>query len=99
MAALNDIQVAEKLLPIEKRIRNMNNFSRADVQDSLNAIWGNGYSPDKKKEILKDMIARTGVKNIGIRTLYTPRAGLTEGDKTMDFLSDLMSYSGVKERY
>jgi hypothetical protein len=97
--ALTDIEIIEKLLPIEKRIRAKNDFSREDVQLSLNAIWGKGFSPDRKKQILKEMITRTGVKKIGIKTLYTPRAGLIEGDKTMDFLSDLMSYQGVKERY
>jgi hypothetical protein len=95
---LTEAGIKIKLQDIESKIKQKNNFSREDVQTALNAIRGYGFSVDRKKEILKDMIARAGIKIIGLKTLYTPRQGLTETDKTLDFLSDIYSYHGVIER-
>ncbi len=99
MVSITDSEIVEKLKLMENKIKSKQNFSREDIQNCLNAVWGYGLSPNRKKEILKDMIVRTGVKKIGLKTLYTPRVGLVEGDKTLDFLSDLLSYRGVRERY
>jgi len=98
MAKLTEIEIQNKFKDIENKIKAKNNFTRTDIQEALNGIKGYGYSPDYKKEKLKEMIGRTGVKVIGIRTLYEPRGNLKEEDKTMDFLKDIYSYSDVIER-
>jgi len=94
---ITDTEIEQRLLKIENKIKGKNDFSRDDVQKALNAIRGKGLRIEEKKEALKNMIGRTGVKNIGIKTLYTPRQGLKETDKTFEFLSDIKSYRGVLE--
>ena len=98
MAKLTEIEIQNKFKNIEKNIKGRNNFTRADIQEALNEIRGQGFSPDYKKEKLKEMIGRTGVRDIGFKTLYQPRGDLKEEDKTMDFLKDIYSYDGVLER-
>lgn len=98
MPKLTEIEIQNKFKNIEKKIKAKNNFTRADVQEALNKIRGYGFSPDYKKEKLKEMIERTGIKDIGIRTLYQPRGDLKEEDRTNDFLRDIYSYIGVIER-
>lgn len=98
MEKLSDLEIERKLEPIAKKIKAKNDFSRADVQEALNRIYGQGLSPDRKKEILKKMIEGTGIKKIGLKTLYTPREDFREEDKTLKFLDDLYSYRGVVER-
>ena len=98
MAKLTEIEIQNKFKNIENRIKTKNNFTRADIQEALNGIRGYGFSPDFKKEKLKEMIGRTGIKDIGIRTIFEPRGNLKEVDKTMDFLKDIYSYSDVIER-
>jgi hypothetical protein len=95
---LSEVEIRNKLSDIEKKIKGKNDFTRADIQTALNQLRGYGYSPEYKKEKLTEMIRRTGVKEIGIRTTYTPREGLKETDKTNDFLKDIYSYIGVIER-
>jgi len=97
MTKLTDIEIQDKYKNIENRIKTGGNFTRTDIQESLDKIKGYGYSPDFKKQKLSEMIKRTGVRVIGIRTTYTPREDLKEEDKTMDFLKDIYSYSGVIE--
>jgi len=98
MAKLTEIEIQNKFKDIENKIKAKNNFTRTDIQEALNGIKGYGFSPDYKKEKLKEMIGRTSVKVIGTRTILTPRDDLKEVDKTMDFLKDIYSYSGVIER-
>ena len=98
MIKITEIEIQNKLKDIENKIKAKNNFTRADIQESLNKIRGYGFSPDYKKEKLSEMVTRTGIKDIGIRTIYTPREGLKEEDKTLAFLSDIYSYTGVIER-
>ena len=98
MVKLTEIEIQNKFKNIEKNIKGRNNFTRADIQEALNGIRGYGFSPDFKKEKLKEMIGRTGVRDIGFKTLYQPRGDLKEEDKTMDFLKDIYSYDGVIER-
>jgi len=95
---LTEAGIKIKLKDIESKIKQKNDFSREDVQIALDSIRGYGFSPYRKKEILKEMMVRIGIKIIGLKTLYTPRQGLTETDKTLDFLSDIYSYHGVIER-
>jgi len=98
MAKLTDIEIQNKFKNIENRIKTGGYFTRTDIQESLNKIRGYGYSPDYKKEKLKEMIGRTGVRDIGFKTLYQPRGDLKEEDKTFNFLKDIYSYSDVIER-
>ena len=97
MAKLTDIEIQDKFKNIENRIKTGGYFTRTDIQEALDKIRGYGYSPDFKKQKLSEMIKRTEVKIVGIRTTYTPREDLKEEDKTMDFLKDIYSYSGVIE--
>ncbi len=97
MATLTDLQIEEKLKNIENKIKAKNDFTREDIQNSLNAIYGYGFSPADKKDILKAMIKRTNVKIEGV--FYTPRIrSMDYGDKTYSFLSDLETYRGIRER-
>ena len=100
MERLSELEIRERLEPVTKRIKMQNNFSRADIQDCLNRLYGKGFSPERKKEILKKAIEGTGIKKIGLKTLYTPRAdhSIGEEDKTLKFLDDIYSYRGVVER-
>ena len=97
MASLTNIEIINKLKPIESKIKAKNTFYREDIQLALNAIWGQGLSPDKKKEILSAMIGRTGVKIE--RSFYSSRIQNYEyGDRTYAFLDDLDTYRGIRER-
>jgi hypothetical protein len=98
MVKLTEIEIQNKHKDIENRIKARDNFTRTDIQEALDKIKGYGYSPDYKKEKLKEMILRTEVKDIGIRTIFEPRGNLKEEDKTFDFLNDIYSYIGVIER-
>ena len=82
------------LKDIEDKIKSKNNLFREDIQNVFDRLKGKGYSLDSKKQILIDLVVRTGYKKIGIRTLVTPRQGLEETDKTFDFVDDLKSYNG-----
>ena len=84
---------------IEIRIKQKMDFSRADVQDALNRLRRRGVTPEQKAQFIKAMVLRSGVKKIGIKTLYTPRSDFPpkEVDKTLDFLQDLYTYNGVNE--
>ena len=94
---LTDLQIEEKLKKIETNIKAKNDFTREDIQNSLNAIWGNGFSIERKKEILTAMIKRSNVKIEG--AFYSPRIRAYDyGDKTYSFLSDIETYRGVRER-
>jgi len=97
MASLSDIETEEKLKKIENSIKARNTFTREDIQNSLNAIWGYGFSIERKKEILTAMIKRSNVKIEG--AFYSPRIRSNDyGDKTYSFLSDIESYRGIRER-
>ena len=98
MAKLTDIEIQDKFKNIENRIKTGGYFTRNDIQEALDKIKGYGYSPDFKKQKLSELIKRTNVKVIGIRTIFEPRGNLKEEDKTMDFLKDIFSYDGVIER-
>ena len=92
-----DLQIEEILKNIEKKIKAKNDFTREDIQNSLNVIYGYGFSIDRKKEILTAMIKRSNVKIEG--AFYSPRIrSYGYGDKTYSFLSDILSYRGVRER-
>ncbi len=94
---LTDLQIEEKLKKIETNIKAKNDFTREDIQNSLNAIWGNGFSVERKKEILTAMIKRSNVKIEG--AFYSPRIRSYDyGDKTYSFLSDIETYRGIRER-
>ncbi len=82
------------LQDIENKIKSKNNLFREDVQNVLDRLKGKGYSLDFKKQSLIDLLTRTAIKKVGIRTLVTPRQNLEEIDKTFDFLDDLKSYNG-----
>jgi len=94
---ITDIEIEKRLKDIENTIKSKNDFSRADIQKALNRIKGKGMFISEKKIALRKMIGRTGVKDIGIRTTYTPRQGLKEEDKTLKFLDDIKSYRGILE--
>lgn len=97
MTTLSDLEIKNKLKPIEDKIKFRKDFTRTDIQNALNEIYGQGLSPDNKCQILKSMVGRTGIKKIGIRTVYKPREDLKEVDKTYDFIKDIYSYKGVLE--
>jgi len=90
-------QIEEKLKVIEGGIKLKKNFTRYDIQSALDLIAGYGYSVADKKNFLKELILRSGVKKIGIKTNWTPREDLEEEDKTLKFLDDILSYRGVIE--
>lgn len=98
MSKPTEIEIQNKFKDIEKRIRAKKTFTRADIQEALDKIKGQGYSPDYKKQKLSEMIGRTEVKIIGMKTVLEPRGNLEEVDKTNDFLKDIYSYSDVIER-
>jgi hypothetical protein len=99
MEKLDEAQIQQRLSKIEANIKMKNDFSREDIQNSINMLRYKGFSPERKRDILKQMIGRTGVKRIGLKTLYTPRAdhSIGEEDKTLKFLDDLYSYRGIKD--
>ena len=97
MAKLSDLEIKNKLKNIEDKIKFKKNFTRTDIQNALDEIYGQGLSPSSKCQILKSMVDRTGIKDIGIRTVYKPRENLKEVDKTYDFIKDIYSYKGVLE--
>jgi hypothetical protein len=99
MAKLTDKQIEDKLKPIENKIRNLNNLTRGDIQDMINTIIWYMESYDELKKYMEEMVVRTGVKNIGVRTTYTPRQGLKEEDKTLHFIKDLRTYRLIEERF
>jgi len=97
---LKEAEIVAKLLPTEKKIKaNPKNFSREHLNNAIQTILYDVESFDELIEQLKKMIDRSGVKKIGMRTLYTPRIGLDEVDKTHDWISDVLSYAGVKKRF
>ena len=55
-------------------------------------------NPDRKKEILKNFISRSGVKVIGIKNYFTGDEKLSIVDKTFNFLDDLYSYKNFVEK-
>ncbi len=82
------------LQDIEDKVKSKNSLLREDIQNAFDRLKGKGYSLDSKKQILIDLVMRTGYKKVGIRTLVTPRQNLEETDKTFDFTDDLRSYNG-----
>jgi len=96
MVTLEDKQIEIDLKDIENTIRNKNKFDREDIQKALDKIYGKKYNPDRKKEILKNLIERTSVKIQGIQTIFNGNE-LENVDKTYDFLKDLDSYRGFIE--
>ena len=98
MATLEEKQIETDLKDIENLITGKKSFTREDIQNALNKIYGKKHSPDKKKEILTALITRTGVKVKGIKNMYTPSEELSIEDKTFGFLNDLNSYQGFIEK-
>jgi hypothetical protein len=98
MATLEEKQIETDLKDIENKIAGKKSFTREDIQNALNKIHGKKHSPDKKKEILKSLISRTGVKAKGVKNMYTPSEELSIVDKTFGFLDDLLSYQGFIEK-
>jgi len=88
-----------RLKKVKNRIKAKNNFCRSDIQEAIDLIINDCQTYNKLKKTLQDMIKESGVKKIGIRTVYTPRDGLKEVDKTLEFIKDLRSYKGVEERF
>jgi hypothetical protein len=99
MAILSEAQITDKLKPIENKVKQRNNLYREDIQAMINTIIYNVSSYKDLCKYLEDMVRRTGVKNVGIRTKYVPREGLYEVDKTLDFIKDLRTYLLVNERF
>lgn len=97
---LTDLQIIEKLLPIENKIKaNPKRFSREHLNRAIQLILYNVESFDKLIQHISGLLKRAGVRLIGIKTLYTPRADLEEIDKTNDWIKDVLSYDGVRERF
>ena len=99
MAKLTDKQIEDKLKPIENRVKSRNNLTRGDIQDMINTIIYNVDTYDNFKKYLEDMVVRSGVKHVGVKTTYTPRAGLYDVDKTLEFIKDLRTYRLVEDRF
>ncbi len=97
---LSEQQIIDKLMPIEKRIKaNPRKFSREHLNDAIQKILYDVESLDELIGSIKELTKRSGVKIIGIKTLYTPRQDSDEVDKTNDWIKDVFSYKGVKERF
>jgi len=99
MKKLSAKQIEDKLKVIEDGIKLKKDFTRHDIQSALDMLRGYEYTIEEKKKQLREMILRSGVKKIGIKTSYAPREELTEEDKTFRFLDDILSYRGVIEEY
>jgi hypothetical protein len=97
---LTQLQAIDTLMPIEKKIKaNPRKFSREHLNDALQSILYYCESFDELIEQLKKLTVRAGVKVIGLRTLYEPRGDLEEIDKTNDWIKDVLTYRGVRERF
>lgn len=97
---LTQLQVIDTLMPIEKKIKaNPRKFSREHLNDAIQSILYSCESFDELIEQLKKLTVRAGVKVIGMKTLYTPRGDLEEVDKTNDWIKDVLTYRGVRERF
>jgi uncharacterized protein Smg (DUF494 family) len=98
MAKLEDKQIEADLKDIESKIAGKKSFTREDIQNALDKLHGQKINPDRKKEILKNLVTRTGVKVKGIKNMYTPNEELSIVDKTFGFLDYLNSYPGFIEK-
>ena len=98
MLTLEKKQIEQSLKDIETGIKGNKKITRKDVQDMFDRIKGYGYSPETKKEIIRDLIIRTGIKLIKPKILTEPRrdTDIFE-DATKNFLNDIYSYRGVIE--
>lgn len=97
---LSEQKIIDKLMPIEKKIKaNIRKFSREHLNDAIQSILYDVESFDELIASLKALTKRAGIKVIGIKTLYTPRIDLDEVDKTNDWIKDVLSYKGVRERF
>ncbi|MFA5151501.1 MAG: hypothetical protein WC554_02960 [Clostridia bacterium] len=98
MATLEDKQIETDLKDIESVMKNKKTLTREDIQKALDKIHGKKYSPEKKKEILKNLVIRTNVKVKGIQNYFSGSEELAIVDKTFNFLNDLESYNGFMEK-
>ena len=97
---ITELKIIEKLMPIEKKIKaNPRKFSREHLNHAIQTILYNCESFDELIEQLKKLTVRAGIKIIGMKTLYTPRGDLEEIDKTNDWIKDVLTYDGVRERF
>lgn len=98
MLTLEKKQIEQKLKDIENLLKSNNKITRKDIQNVLDRIKGYGYSPETKKEIIEELIIRTGIKLIKPKILTEPRrdTDIFE-DATKNFLNDIYSYRGVIE--
>jgi len=98
MITLEDKQIESDLKDIETLITNKKSFTREDIQNALDRLKNKKINPDRKKEILKNFISRSGVKVIGIKSYFTGDEKLSIVDKTFNFLDDLYSYKNFVEK-
>ena len=98
MITLEDKQIESDLKDIETLITNKKSFTREDIQNALDRLKNKKINPDRKKEILKNFISRSGVKVIGIKNYFTGDEKLSIVDKTFNFLDDLYSYKNFVEK-
>ena len=98
MITLEDKQIGSDLKDIETLITNKKSFTREDIQNALDRLKNKKINPDRKKEILKNFISRSGVKVIGIKNYFTGDEKLSIVDKTFNFLDDLYSYKNFVEK-
>ena len=98
---ITELQVINKLMPVEKKIKaNPRKFSREHLNNAIQTILYDVESFDELIEQIKKLTVRSGVRVIGVRTLYTPRNDINDVvDKTNDWIKDVLSYPGVSERF
>jgi len=91
--------IEDKLKETEYKIKNNNKLNRTDIEKAINLIINDVSSLDELKEHLGDFIKRSGVREIGFKTYYSPRNDLVEEDRTLSFLDDIFSFRSVRERF
>ena len=98
MATLEDKQIETNLKDIENKIKDRKSITREDIQNALDKLKNQKINPDRKKEIITNLITRTFVKVKGIKNYFASDEDLSMVDKTYEFLNDLNSYSGFIEK-
>jgi len=80
------------LAGVETKLKSDKRLFRSTIQECVNALKYKNMDLEEKKEAIKDMVKRLGIRVIGFPSLYTPRMDMQEKEKTMDFLDDIKSY-------